>query len=142
MSYKILVAFDGSDGSVNAANFGFNMAYYLPDVIIEVITVFTFTEEEAFFLGVNPEMFYKSEKEKAEKINSIFLKKTDTNNIPFSLSVLDGNPAKEIVKYAIEEGFNHIIMGSRGWGKIRKLLMGSVCKKVLENSHCSVTVVK
>jgi nucleotide-binding universal stress UspA family protein len=142
MVCKILVAFDGSDGSVNAANFGFNMAYYLPDVIIEVITIFTFSEEEALFLGVSTETFYKSEKEKAEKINSIFLRKTNTNNIPFSLIVLDGNPAEKIVQYAIQEGFNHIIMGSRGLGKIKKLLMGSVSKKVVENSHCSVTVVK
>ena len=142
MSYKILVAFDGSDGSVRAADFGFWMAQHMPDIIIEVITVFTFTEEEAGFLGVNLDMFYESLKEKAEIINSIFLKKTKRNNIPFRLVVLDGNPSEKIVKYASEEGFNHIIMGSKGWGKIKKLFMGSVSKKVLENSPCSVTAVK
>ena len=40
------------------------------------------------------------------------------------------------------EKFDIIIMGSRGMGKFKELILGSVSNKVLHHAKCSVMVVR
>jgi nucleotide-binding universal stress UspA family protein len=54
----------------------------------------------------------------------------------------DGDPGKEILRYAEEESANLIVMGSRGLGDLQGLLMGSVSHKVSHLSPCSCITVK
>lgn len=54
----------------------------------------------------------------------------------------EGNTVQEIVKAAKERQVNLIVMGARGIGKIRELLMGSVSEGVIKNAPCPVLVVK
>jgi nucleotide-binding universal stress UspA family protein len=35
-----------------------------------------------------------------------------------------------------------IVMGSRGQGRIRRALMGSVSESVVRNAHCPTTIVR
>ena len=51
-----------------------------------------------------------------------------------------GDPATEIVRFAAEGGFDHIVMGRRGRGGVAKLLLGSVSEKVLKDATIPVTV--
>jgi nucleotide-binding universal stress UspA family protein len=51
-----------------------------------------------------------------------------------------GDPAAEIVRFAAEGGFDHILMGRRGRGGVARLLLGSVSEKVLKDSPIPVTV--
>ncbi|PWU67592.1 universal stress protein [Gracilibacillus dipsosauri] len=55
---------------------------------------------------------------------------------------LYGNPAKEICDFANNMKVDLIVIGSRGLGKIKKMMMGSVSNKVTNNAHCPVLVVK
>jgi len=51
--------------------------------------------------------------------------------------------AEDIVKEAEEGGFDSIIMGRRGLGKAKSLLLGSVTNKVVQNSRGrAVTIVE
>jgi nucleotide-binding universal stress UspA family protein len=54
----------------------------------------------------------------------------------------DGDPGKEILRYAEEETANLIVMGSRGLSDLQGLLMGSVSHKVSHLSPCSCITVK
>ena len=49
-------------------------------------------------------------------------------------------PGSAIVKCAEEVGANLIVMGTRGLGKIRRTLMGSVSDYVVHHAHCPVLV--
>lgn len=51
-----------------------------------------------------------------------------------------GDPATEIVRFAAEGGFDHILMGRRGRGGVARLLLGSVSEKVLKEAPIPVTV--
>jgi len=53
-----------------------------------------------------------------------------------------GDAAREIVHLAEDLGAGLIVMGSRGHGGIRRVLMGSVCDSVVRHAHCPVLVVR
>jgi nucleotide-binding universal stress UspA family protein len=51
--------------------------------------------------------------------------------VPFTVRIERGTPAAVIHRIAGEENADHIIMGTRGLGGIRGLLLGSVSTQVL-----------
>lgn len=65
-----------------------------------------------------------------------------SNVINADYEILSGKPADELVDFAKEKDVDLIIMGNRGINGIKKLVMGSVSKKVLDNADCPVLVVK
>jgi nucleotide-binding universal stress UspA family protein len=62
--------------------------------------------------------------------------------IPISHVFLEGDPAAEIVQYAIDASIDLIVMGTHGRTGLERLLMGSVAEKVMREAPCSVLVVK
>jgi nucleotide-binding universal stress UspA family protein len=52
--------------------------------------------------------------------------------------VLQGDPAIDISDYAREHGVDLIMLPTRGYGKFRSVLLGSVTSKVLHDSDCAV----
>jgi len=64
--------------------------------------------------------------------------------VPFSHDSVyqDGDPAHLICTKAQSEGYDLIVIGSRGHGLFRELLLGSVSHKVVQHAHCPVLVVR
>jgi nucleotide-binding universal stress UspA family protein len=54
----------------------------------------------------------------------------------------EGRADEEIVELAEEIGAGLIVMGSRGHGRLRRALMGSVSDAVVRHAHCPVTIVR
>ncbi len=53
---------------------------------------------------------------------------------------LDGSPAREIAE-ASSEGVDLLVTGSRGYGPMTRVLLGSVSRKLVEEAPCPVLVV-
>jgi nucleotide-binding universal stress UspA family protein len=53
-----------------------------------------------------------------------------------------GKADEEIVSLAQNLGAGMIVMGSRGHGRIRRALMGSVSDSVVRHAHCPVTILR
>ena len=53
-----------------------------------------------------------------------------------------GQADEEIVDLAQSLGVGLIVMGSRGHGRIRRALIGSVSESVVRHAHCPVTIVR
>jgi nucleotide-binding universal stress UspA family protein len=53
-----------------------------------------------------------------------------------------GRADEEIVDLADSLGIGLIVMGSRGRGRIRRALMGSISDSVVRHAHCPVTIVR
>jgi nucleotide-binding universal stress UspA family protein len=53
-----------------------------------------------------------------------------------------GQADEEIVDLAQSLGIGLIVMGSRGRGRLRRALMGSVSDSVVRHAHCPVTIVR
>jgi nucleotide-binding universal stress UspA family protein len=56
--------------------------------------------------------------------------------------ILEGQPAKEILKLAEEQSFDLIVMGTLGRSGIEKFLLGSVADKVIRGSKIPVLTVR
>lgn len=55
-------------------------------------------------------------------------------------AVRTGNPAEQIVEYAEEHDVDLIVIGSRGRGRMKALLLGSVSHRVAERARCPVMI--
>jgi nucleotide-binding universal stress UspA family protein len=53
-----------------------------------------------------------------------------------------GDAATEIIDYVHKNAIDLIVAGSRGLSQLRSLVMGSVCRKLVHYSDCSVLIVK
>ncbi|WP_246299864.1 universal stress protein [Sinorhizobium psoraleae] len=53
-----------------------------------------------------------------------------------------GAYAETILKVAEEIGADLIVVGSRGLGRLRGMLVGSASQKIIQHAHCSVLVVR
>jgi nucleotide-binding universal stress UspA family protein len=54
----------------------------------------------------------------------------------------EGRAYEEIVEVAEEIDAGLIVMGSRGHGRLRRALLGSVSDAVVRHAHCPVTIVR
>ncbi len=57
-------------------------------------------------------------------------------------ALLEGSPAREIVRYATREGCDLICMGTHGRGGLDRLLLGSVAERVVRSSEVPVLTVR
>lgn len=144
---KVLLAADGSDGSLHAARVLGNLMVGLPDARVTVLYVAhiprSFNMMDEFGQKVTPEvpidvMIRRS----ADPI----LKRTlsalglPSERIDFEVQV--GEPAEEIVDLARLEAYDMVVMGSRGLSPMKELLLGSVSNRVLHTAPCPVLIVR
>ncbi len=55
-----------------------------------------------------------------------------------SRQVLVGTPAEEIARFARQHGADLIVMGTHGYGPVRRFLLGSVADRVVREASCPV----
>jgi len=56
--------------------------------------------------------------------------------------IVDGNPAKEIIAFAKARVADLIVIGSRGFGALKSLALGSISNKVAQLADCTCLTVK
>lgn len=66
----------------------------------------------------------------------------ESAGIPFDVHVRTGNPAEVIVDLSREYHCDLIVMGTRGMGTIKNLLLGSVANKVIHLTEKPLLLVK
>lgn len=66
----------------------------------------------------------------------------DTLSVEPTITLVRGHPAHELSKYAMDHGADLLVVGSRGRGAVRTMLMGSTSHGVLWEHPCDVLVVR
>lgn len=64
------------------------------------------------------------------------------NRLKIETEILDGSPKEVIVDEAEAWGADLIVVGSHGYGNIKRFLLGSVSQAVATHAPCSVQIVR
>ena len=141
---KILIATDGSASSVEAVEFGLELAaeHEAKVIFVHVAPPLDAIPEASYgFGGAVAHMphvltpFDHASLTEAERLAT-------SGGVEASSKLLVGNPADEIVAYADSQGVDLIVVGSRGHGAIASMLLGSVSRGVLTESKRPVAVIR
>lgn len=140
---KILVPVDGSESSIQAAQYALQAVSDDPAVEVTLATV-PWRYESAYFADamyeaekVNKE-FVLLFKEKLQKIKKIF----EDAGVPVKAELLaEGDPGKIVTHHVEKGGFDEVILGSRGLSPFKGTVLGGVAYKVLSDVKVPVTVV-
>lgn len=145
---KILVPVDGSDASKKAAA----QALELARIYGGSVTFLTVVEIEGDIAYGNPmagadyhsvtETLIQLKKERQSAMLDALLEKLDCSGIHTEKAVVIGGAHPEIVETAKNGNFDFIVMGHRGLNPVKRLFLGSVAKRVIEDAPCSVLIVK
>lgn len=133
---KILLAADGSDYTIRAANFLIAHFDWFKDkpelhllhVKLAIPAGLAFTRARELLGEAVIDTYYKEESERALAPAEELLR---TGGIPFQSTYKVGSIAEEICLYASTNSVDMIVMGSHGHGALTNLVMGSVATKVL-----------
>jgi nucleotide-binding universal stress UspA family protein len=135
---NILVPMDGSENSFKALA----KAIYLAKKCGASITTL-------YVLRVaydNPDLIYvpqtQNELKKVEKFLTTAKNQVAKNSIGYKKKILFGHEAKNIIDFARKQRFDLIVMGAKGRGMIRRMLLGSVSNAVVHDSKVPVLIIK
>lgn len=141
---KVLVPVDGSENSVRAAEYVLKTArnHKKDEITLAAVPC---AYESAYFA----EAMYEADsanKEcvsyfegKLQQVKKLF----DDAGVQVKAKLLTGgDPARAIADYVQAGGYEKVVMGSRGLGPIKGMVLGSVAYKVLNSVNVPVTVIK
>lgn len=141
MFTSILVPVDGSDNSYRALD----AALVLAEKLGSIITVIHVMEQIPI-THIGSEKLLSELLEAYKKENQNILSKCSEiatqKGLTLKTLLLQGNPASVILDYSKKEKFDLLIMGSRGLGKFKELILGSVSGKIVHHSPSAVMLIR
>lgn len=141
MFNRILVAVDGSKMSEKALRTAIQFAKERYS-IIGVIHVEKNLHIPDTASNESIDQLYKQLREEGSEILDHAVSLAAEEGVEIEPLFVMGDPAVQIVKKAEEGHYQLIIMGSRGLGSIRGIMLGSVSQRVSQMSHCPVLIIK
>jgi nucleotide-binding universal stress UspA family protein len=138
MFKNILIAFDGSECSNKALAYAKNMAEQYKGTLW-LVHVFPHTSD---LLGYEDfEKLYSKRKGAGQAVLDSAAEGLGERSFEVREELLEGPEAESILKVAERIQSDIIVMGTRGLGAVKGLLLGSVSRKVIHLSACPVMVV-
>lgn len=143
MYRRILIPTDGSTRSDAAIEMGVNLA---KSVGAEVMVLHVVPKIPQYaqldYSGTSYKAFIEELEKFGEQMLLLVKEKFADSGIKLETKMCKGNPSHEICLEAKEGRYDLIVMGSRGLGEVKGLLMGSVSSKVVKHADCPVLIVK
>ncbi len=139
---KILLPVDGSDASDHAVKQFIQMldCYKdMPEIHLLNVQLPLHGDVSMFIDRENIRQYHQDEGMERLKVAQQLMDQAD---IPYQFHLIVGEPADVIVAFAKEKLFDQIVIGPRGVGAIKSLLLGSVTHKVIQLSAIPVLLVK
>jgi|SRR5438093_6194025 len=137
---KILVAIDGSDASMDAADHAiyiskeYNAELYALHVIRPDVDLYGPHETSEYMT--------KLRDEGRKYLDKVEFKANEKNIQIKTVIIPSKNMSGDILDYAEENNIDLIVIGTRGRSGFKRLLLGSVASHVVTYAHCPVLVVK
>lgn len=154
---KILVPVDGSNASISAVKKSIEIGKKYNSAI-KLISVVKSTENrkkdrnenlwsavDGSIITDSTELEKKLESKYVENSQTLLnqiVTKLDFSGTKVEKEVLIGDPYEKIVETAKNGNYDLIVMGNRGFSKIKRFFVGSVTQKVISEAPCPVLVIR
>ncbi len=135
---KILLAVDDSPFSLKAAEKAAELARALEAEVTVIAVAETPAVTSFDLVTLIREKIKKETAELLVKMEAFFKEK----GLQVKTILGNGHPGSIICETAEKDGFDLIVLGHRGMGKIEELLLGSVSNRVAHCAKTSVLIVK
>ncbi len=150
---RLLLAVDGSESSNRAANTGLDLAEKLRSEVIVINVIGSALPTYATTIPAmslpaisqaNIDNYYVYARKAANEIIGRIVSDAEKRRIPVKSQVKEGvtSTVEAIVDYATAQKIDLIVVGTRGLGGFKKLLLGSVSSGVVSHAPCPVLVVR
>src|SRR5215210_755888 len=141
---RILLATDGSEEAELAALRAVDLADATHSAlhVVHVGVVPSFLKSYPGTLGYERKLYEQIEEVSRELLRKQSWRVKAAGGTVAGSHLRMGQVDLEIVALAEELGAGLIVMGSRGLGGVRRVLMGSVSDSVVRHAHCPVLVVR
>ncbi len=141
MFSKILVPVDGSDNSHRALDAALLLSEKLGAKVTAIHVM-----EDIPVLHIQSEKLLREVLDAYKKESQLLLSKCSEiatrKGLSINTKLLQGNVGSTILDFCEKEKHDIIVMGSRGMGKFKELILGSVSIKVVHHSRCPVLVIR
>ncbi|MFD1029874.1 universal stress protein [Metaplanococcus flavidus] len=170
MFKRIAIAYDGSDGSKMAFDKALELKQDFPETELTIIYVNEETQESTSFMapGDTPSSIIipdvdgtnapftpgavdegrtssdtlERQSEFSKHMHNSIQQQLDEKNVEANVLALEGNASKTIPAFIEEQKIELLVVGNSGKSGLQKFFIGSVSKKLLKDSPCSVLVIK
>ncbi|WP_422122702.1 universal stress protein [Planococcus sp. X10-3] len=172
MFNRIAVAYDGSDGSKLAFDKALELKQDFPKLELTIIYVNEETPDSIGFMtagdapvpvftpgidSTNTQLTAESfddtegraasdtlerQSEFSKHMHNSIQQQLDDKRVEANVLALEGNASKTIPAFLEEQKIELLVVGNSGKSGLQKFFIGSVSKKLLKDSPCSVLVVK
>lgn len=136
---KMVVAYDGSAGSHKALAWAVDLAAKLGAAVVAVSVVklpeFSSSIDEV-------DEWYKDGEKQYLPLLTQAADYGEAHGVSLQTEILKGHPAESLMHYAVDRQADLIVMGTRGMGGFKSLIIGSVAQKVVTYATVPVAVVK
>ncbi|MGO4887356.1 universal stress protein [Anaerobacillus sp. MEB173] len=139
MFNKIMLAADGSAHSIRAAEKAIELAKASVNTQVTVVYIVDGSTSKADVLRSWDALGIAGQRK--QKLAAIERQAKEAK-INYEVKILRGEPGPTIVKYANENEFDLVVIGSRGLNTLQEMVLGSVSHKVAKRVHCPVMIVK
>lgn len=149
--FKIMVAIDGSETSMRAAEYAVAMAKNANNKHVQLIgiTIIELGRLSYSFFVTAPSYGSKELEEKRQEakvwLNQVDRLSKENNVSQFKSEIIEDVVSRiggAIVNYAEKEKVDLIVVGTRGRSGLKRILIGSVALDILHYAHCPVMIVK
>ena len=139
----VMLATDGSPTAEEAAESAIELARLL-DTELAIVTVWNIPYGAVGFGAIIPMDgdLAKLSEEQARRVNAEAASRAEEAGVETRSFVLRGFPIEEICLAAKSVEPQLLVIGSHGWGAVRRALFGSVSTGVLHHAPCPVLVVR
>ena len=137
---KVLVAVDGSEYSMNAAEYAISITKVYGSQLIALHVITSDVSTIASTFSPQMEEIKKNTQEFFDKIR----RKGEVNwDIPLRTELIaSSSVVGGIIDFAEKENIDLIVVGTRGRSGLKRLLLGSVASGIVNYAYCPVMIVK
>ncbi len=141
MLSKILVGFDNSPSAEKALD----MALGLAQKNESSVTLMYVVERPTYLAPIGGEAEFQTVEKVVEEIATLGIEmlrmkkvEVEKRGVKIETKLVEGNPGDELIKESGTGEYDLVVVGTRGMGRLRSLLLGSVSNKVAHYSKVPV----